>query len=120
MPALRLPVPSGTSSVPRPMRGIHCRFGAYIQQPLREELKRSLSDFDAGEDTKGKQRRRAWIPIYKREVPIAEDFSLSFGSAIFQSVTLLLPLWHYTLCHRGECRFDRCARSFAESQRCNY
>ena len=75
MPALRLPVPSDTSSVPRPMRGIHCRFGAYIQQPLREELKRTVSDFN-----------------YKREVPITEDSSLSLGSAIFQSVTLLLPL----------------------------
>lgn len=42
MPALRLPVPSGTSSVPRPMRGIHCRFGAYIQHPLRENPKGTL------------------------------------------------------------------------------
>gem|GEM_PF-5313263 len=41
MLAPRLPVPSGTSSVPRPMRGIPCRSGAHIQQPLREEPKRT-------------------------------------------------------------------------------
>ena len=74
MPALRLPVPSGTSSVPRPMRGIHCRFGAYIQCALTggTEKNRTISDFDEGADTKGKQRRQTWIHIYKREVPIVE------------------------------------------------
>ena len=106
MPALRLPVPSGTSSVSRPMRGIHCRFGAYIQCALTGETEknRTISDFDEGAGT--------------REKPTLLKASLFYLVLLyFRAVILLLHLWRYRLCHRGECRVGRCAALCGQKMR---